>query len=87
MATETHPWDGTIDDFAVVSASGLKVRRFVTEEGANLFARSDDLAGDSIHAVYGPGLRNRLAVRMEGRWYTPADFDKARGFGASEVST
>lgn len=85
-AAEVHPWDEAITDHAVVSASGTKVRRFADEVGARDFAEADDHKGDCIHVVYGPGLRNRLAVRMEGRWYTPADFDNARGMGTEASS-
>lgn len=80
-----HPWDAAIADYAVVSSSGTKVDRFASEESAREFAAKDDSSGNYIHAVYGPGLRNRVAVCMCGSWYSPEEFDAARGFrsGAS----
>jgi len=76
---QAHPWEGEITDWCVVSRSGLSLTRFADETAARGFAEGDHSGSDYIHAVYGPGLRNRVAVFM-GVWYTPAEFDKVRGF-------
>lgn len=75
-----HPWDAAIADYCVVSSSGLKVDRFASEGAAREFAEKDDSSGNYIHVVYGPGLRNRVAACMAGAWYSPDEFDAARGF-------
>jgi len=70
-----HPWDVKIDDYAVVTGSGLTVDRFGDEAVARGFARR---CGRPIAVVYGPGLRNRIAAVLDFEEMTPAEFDRRR---------
>lgn len=70
-----HPWDGKINDYAVVTGNGLTVDRFGEEAEARGFARR---CGRPIAVVYGPGLRNRLAAVLDGEEMLLAEFDQRR---------
>lgn len=72
-----HPWDETINDYAVVSSSGLSVSRFASEVEARQWCVAN--THGYIHVVYGPGFQNRVCVYMSGCWFTPGEFDAVRG--------